>query len=353
MRGHVTATARIGVGSPHPPDVALALHDEEIVVAPLLERHGDSEPREARTHDHDPRVQLWLRYATSSPYTSVTYTSVTTYAPKMQGMLDAASPSAARMSGERRREQLLDVTAALVARDGFPAVSIRSVARDAGISRPVVYEHFGDLPGLLNALVSREMTRALQQVSESTLAELDQGDPIELMVESLRTYLTAVQGHPDTWRLVLMAPEGAPEILRRAIASGRQAVLERLARAVRPGLRPGNRSLDPELTARTLSAIADEYARLILTDPEQSRLSDCCGMRAGSSASSPPPRRRWAPAEQAEELTAAASNYRSGRAASRVRSRFSISLKRALDAQRRAVGHVVASWYSSWSFHHP
>jgi AcrR family transcriptional regulator len=173
------------------------------------------------------------------------------------------------MSAEQRREQLLDVTAALVATSGFPAVSIRSVARAAGISRPIIYEHFGDLAGLLKALISREMTRALEQVSESTLAELDQGDPIDLMIESLRTYLTAVHRHPNTWRLVLMPPEGAPEILRRAIAHGRNAVLERLADAVRPGLRPGNRSPDPELTARTLSAIADEYARLILTDPHQ------------------------------------------------------------------------------------
>ena len=61
------------------------------------------------------------------------------------------------------------------------------------------------------------------------------------MTESLRTYLTAVARHPDTWRLVLMPPEGAPEVLRRAIANGRAAVLERLVRAVRPGLRPGNR----------------------------------------------------------------------------------------------------------------
>ena len=119
------------------------------------------------------------------------------------------------MSGEQRRGQLLDVTAALIAGGGFSAVSIRSVAAAAGISRPIVYEHFGDLPGLLKALVSREMTFALAQVSDSALAELDQGDPVELMIESLRTYLTAVARHPDTWRLVLMPPEGAPEILRR------------------------------------------------------------------------------------------------------------------------------------------
>jgi AcrR family transcriptional regulator len=177
-------------------------------------------------------------------------------------------PAAARMSGEERREQLLDVTTAIVVADGFAAATIKSVARAAGISRPIVYEHFGDLEGLLHAVVNREMGRALAQVSDSTLTELDKGDPTELMIESLRTYLTAVAAHPDTWRLVLMPPEGAPEILRRAIAAGRARVLDRLAQAVRPGLRPGNRSPDPELTARTLSAIADEYARLILTEPE-------------------------------------------------------------------------------------
>jgi AcrR family transcriptional regulator len=173
------------------------------------------------------------------------------------------------MSGEQRREQLLDVTAAIVARGGFQAVSIRSVASGAGISRPIVYEHFGDLPGLLKALVSREMAHALEQVSESTLTELDQGEPIELMIQSLHTYLTAVAAHPDTWRLVLMPPQGAPEILRRSIRHGRDAVLERLVQAVRPGLRPGNLTPDPELTARTLSAIADEYARLILTEADR------------------------------------------------------------------------------------
>jgi hypothetical protein len=64
-----------------------------------------------------------------------------------------------------------------------------------------------------------------------------------------------------------MPPEGAPETLRRSIVRGRSGVLKRLTQAVRPSLTPGNRAPDPELTARTLSAIADEYARLILTDP--------------------------------------------------------------------------------------
>jgi AcrR family transcriptional regulator len=171
------------------------------------------------------------------------------------------------MSGPERREQLLDTTSEIVVEHGFHAVSIQSVARRAGISRPIVYEHFGDLPRLLKALVAREMQEALAQVSESALPDLTEGDSVELMIESLRTYLTAVEQHPNTWRLVLMPPEGAPESLRRSIVRGRGGVLKRLTQAVRPGLTPGNQAPDPELTARTLSAIADEYARLILTDP--------------------------------------------------------------------------------------
>lgn len=173
------------------------------------------------------------------------------------------------MSGPERREQLLDVTAVIVAEGGFAAATIQAVARAAGISRPIVYEHFGDLTGVLESLVERELSRARAQVAESALTNLDAGDPIDLMVASLRTYLTAVQRHPHTWRLVLMPPDGAPEALRRGVQRGRGAILAALADAVRPGLTPGHQTPDPELTAWTLSAIADEFARLILTDPER------------------------------------------------------------------------------------
>ena len=61
-------------------------------------------------------------------------------------MAGEAASTAKRMPAEERREQLLDVTAELVAEQGFQAVSIQAVARRAGISRPIVYEHFGDLP---------------------------------------------------------------------------------------------------------------------------------------------------------------------------------------------------------------
>jgi AcrR family transcriptional regulator len=171
---------------------------------------------------------------------------------------------AMRMQAGQRREQLLDATKTIVAERGFHAVSIEAVAREAGITRPIVYGHFRDLPGLLEALLTRETARALSQLSIVGPDELAE-DPREALLGSLRRYLEAVRADPATWRLVLMPPEGAPAILHDLIARGRAAVLEQLTRAVGPGLE----SPDPELFAHTLSAISDEGARLLLTDPER------------------------------------------------------------------------------------
>jgi AcrR family transcriptional regulator len=173
------------------------------------------------------------------------------------------------MTASERREQLLDVTKAIVAERGFHAVSIEAVAREAGITRPIVYGHFTDLQGLLEALVEREGERALAQLATVLPVDLGRGDPRELLLGALGGYLEAVQADPATWRLVLMPPEGAPEILRERIERGRAAVVSQLTQALRPGLGPDGASPDPELSARMLSAFSDEAARLVLTDAER------------------------------------------------------------------------------------
>jgi AcrR family transcriptional regulator len=172
------------------------------------------------------------------------------------------------MPAAARREQLLDVTAQLTVEQSFHAVSVEAVAQRAGVTRAVIYQHFGNLRALLEAVIDRETSRALAQVSETTLTDLSEGEPRELMLESLEAYLSAVHDHPRTWRLVLMPPEGAPQMLSHRIEEGRASVLEQLAQAVRPALRGGDVK-DAELTAGILSAISDEYARLVLTDPHR------------------------------------------------------------------------------------
>jgi len=173
------------------------------------------------------------------------------------------------MSGAQRREQLLDVAKSIVEEHGFHDVSIEAVARRAGITRPIVYGHFGDLAGLLEAMLDRETARALGQLAAILPTDLVTRDPRDALLAAFTGYLEVVGADPVTWRLVLMPPEGAPELLREKITEGRDAVIAALAQVVGPGLTPGRASPDPPLTARMLSALADESARLMLTDAEQ------------------------------------------------------------------------------------
>ena len=69
------------------------------------------------------------------------------------------------MTAEARREQMLDVTKALVAEPASTPCRSRRWRASAGITRPVVYRHFGDLAALLDALVEREDARALTQLA--------------------------------------------------------------------------------------------------------------------------------------------------------------------------------------------
>src|SRR3954447_26693289 len=85
------------------------------------------------------------------------------------------TPRTSRMSAAERREQLLDVTKGLVGRQGFHSLSIEAIAKEAGITRPVVYPHFGDLDALLEAMREREARRALGQLTTILPQSLPEG----------------------------------------------------------------------------------------------------------------------------------------------------------------------------------
>lgn len=175
------------------------------------------------------------------------------------------------MSGEARREQLLDTTLELVAREGFHAVSIDAVARAAGITRPIIYGHFHDLPGLLNALLDREAGRAIGQLA-GVLPSADDERPVwDVALGALRAYLEVVAASPLTWHLILVPVEGSPPSLQARIEDDRAAVRVQLAAALEAGLR--REGLDPqtvdlELAAHIAQGVSEHLARLVLTDPQ-------------------------------------------------------------------------------------
>ena len=172
-----------------------------------------------------------------------------------------------RMAAEDRRAQILEVTKEIVGECGFHAVTIEAVARRAGVSRPVIYEHFGDLTGLLDALVDLFSHDALAQLAAVLPRALDAESPRSTLVGALGGYLEVAQADPVTWGLVLMPAEGAPPAVSERIAAGRRDVVAQLAAAVAPGFVAGRPVPDPELVAHLLVTGAEELVRMVLTDP--------------------------------------------------------------------------------------
>ena len=73
---------------------------------------------------------------------------------------------APRMAPEKRREQLIDAALSVIVEQGYEGVSIESIARMAGVTRPVIYDHFANLAALLQALIEREEAYALAQLDD-------------------------------------------------------------------------------------------------------------------------------------------------------------------------------------------
>ncbi len=82
------------------------------------------------------------------------------------------------MTGKERREQLLDIGRRLFAERGLDGTSIEEIAAQAGVSKPVVYEHFGGKEGLYAVVVDREVERFLTMATrllegEDTMAKFE------------------------------------------------------------------------------------------------------------------------------------------------------------------------------------
>ena len=104
-----------------------------------------------------------------------------------------------RMSGRERREQLINVGRTLFAEKGFEAVSVEEIASTAGVSKPVVYEHFGGKEGLYAVVVDREMNHLLSMISGA----LQGSHPRRLLEQAGMALFDYIESQPDGFRILV------------------------------------------------------------------------------------------------------------------------------------------------------
>src|SRR5205807_1699453 len=129
------------------------------------------------------------------------------------------------------------------------------------------------LYALLLALFRREQRRAEAALDQIIPRQPDGRHPAELLVSSLSGILDAVSRHPLTWRLVLFPPEGTPAPVRVLVERRRASLLRRARRLVRWGIPylANDVQLDEDVLARVLVSWTQEYARILLEDPNADR----------------------------------------------------------------------------------
>jgi AcrR family transcriptional regulator len=97
-----------------------------------------------------------------------------------------------RLSAAERRAQLVRVGRTVFAETGFESASLELIAQRAGVTKPVIYEHFGSKEGLHAVIVEKEMDDLVDRVSEA----MSEGLPRERFEQAVVAFMTYAKEEP-------------------------------------------------------------------------------------------------------------------------------------------------------------
>ncbi|GAB2545305.1 TetR family transcriptional regulator [Nocardia heshunensis] len=134
-------------------------------------------------------------------------------------LIDVSEQAATRGERkERTRAALLDGTLALAADRGFAALSLREIARSAGIVPTAFYRHFTSLDELGTTLVEagvRQLRLALREMRRT---------PNSTLAQTVRFVFEQVDGNRDLWGFLIRERHGGSAALRGAISVEMQLI---------------------------------------------------------------------------------------------------------------------------------
>jgi AcrR family transcriptional regulator len=161
------------------------------------------------------------------------------------GTMDAYNQVRAAQA-QATRARILEATVSVMAR-GVASVSIPAVAREAGVSVPTVYRHFGTKRDLLAAVFPHVVRRA-------GLDELVPPRSIHELGRGVRALFERIDSAGDLARAAAASP--AAEEVRRVDMPARLEMSRRLADSIVPKLTPGDRDRIARLLTILISASA-------------------------------------------------------------------------------------------------
>lgn len=143
-------------------------------------------------------------------------------------------PSGApRRTREERREELLDAAERAIRRHG-PTASMDELAAEAGITKPILYSHFGDRAGLGRALADRNANRLIATLRDSMTDATMQGDARGVVASAFEAFCSFVEKDPEIYHFLVQSSLDEPSPVTSRLVTG---VAAEIARMIRGGLR--------------------------------------------------------------------------------------------------------------------
>lgn len=137
-------------------------------------------------------------------------------------------PRNRRLDPEVRKNIILDKTADLIAKEGVSAVSMERVAREAGVSKPLVYVYFPNQTTLLRDLLLRDQNRLIDLQAQAVAKAVDFEDYIR---RTTRTYLKHVDETGDHIQRLMREPSVAA-VFQEFDRKDRQRAVETLSKTI-------------------------------------------------------------------------------------------------------------------------
>ena len=112
-----------------------------------------------------------------------------------------SAPPKRRLTAEERRTGILDSALAVFSESGYHSASIDDIAREAGVSKALIYEHFASKQELYADLIARNARELTQRIGAALVGvELDSG--AARLAVGLDAFFAFVEERRDAWRML-------------------------------------------------------------------------------------------------------------------------------------------------------
>jgi AcrR family transcriptional regulator len=130
------------------------------------------------------------------------------------------------MRAPERRAQLLDVARRVFGNSGFHAVSMETVAKEAGVTKPILYDHFPSKKHLYLALIDADLAVLHDEVRGALESPTGNRERIRA---SFQAYFDFVDEHAEGFRLLMQETVGAEDEFRNRVSEVRDQILGEVA----------------------------------------------------------------------------------------------------------------------------